>query len=107
MAREVHIGGIAVENADFTVKYTDKKVNDAVFTTVFRTEIINIDNMEITGTKTWVDNGNAYGTRPGDLTLTLWRTTTPDDDASIDIRIGRDACLAEARRRWQRVDLHL
>ena len=82
VAREVHIGGIAVENADFTVKYTDKKVNDAVFTTVFRTEIINIDNMEITGTKTWVDNGNAYGTRPGDLTLTLWRTTTPDDDAS-------------------------
>ena len=82
VAREVHIGGIAVENADFTVKYTDKKVDDAVFTTVFRTEIINIDNMEITGTKTWVDNGNAYGTRPADLTLTLWRTTTPDDDAS-------------------------
>lgn len=82
VAREVHIGGIAVENADFTVEYTDKKVDDAVFTTVFRTEIINIDNMEITGTKTWVDNGNAYGTRPTDLTLTLWRTTTPDDDAS-------------------------
>ena len=74
VAREVHIGGIAVENADFTVKYTDKKVDDAVFTTVFRTEIINIDNMEITGTKTWVDNGNAYGTRPTDLTLTLWRS---------------------------------
>ena len=33
-------------------------------------------------TKTWLDNGNAYGTRPTDLTLTLWRTTTPDDDAS-------------------------
>lgn len=82
VAREVQIGGIAVKNADFTVKYTDKKVDDAVFTTVFRTEIINIDNMEITGTKTWVDNGNAYGTRPTDLTLTLWRTTTPDDDAS-------------------------
>lgn len=74
VAREVHIGGIAVENADFTVEYTDKKVDDAVFTTVFRTEIINIDNMEITGTKTWVDNGNAYGTRPTDLTLTLWRS---------------------------------
>lgn len=74
VAREVQIGGIAVENADFTVKYTDKKVDDAVFTTVFRTEIINIDNMEITGTKTWVDNGNAYGTRPEKLTLTLWRS---------------------------------
>lgn len=74
VAREVHIGGIAVENADFTVKYTDKKVDDAVFTTVFRTEIINIDNMEITGTKTWVDNGNAYGTRPENLTLTLYRS---------------------------------
>lgn len=74
VAREVQIGGIAVKNADFTVKYTDKKVDDAVFTTVFRTEIINIDNMEITGTKTWVDNGNAYGTRPTDLTLTLYRS---------------------------------
>lgn len=74
VAREVQIGDIAVKNADFTVEYTDKKVDDAVFTTVFRTEIINIDNMEITGTKTWVDNGNAYGTRPENLTLTLYRS---------------------------------
>ena len=29
-----------------------------------------------------MDNGNAYGTRPTNLTLTLWRTTTPEDDAS-------------------------
>ena len=74
VAQEVHIDGIAVENADFTVEYTHEKVDDAVFTTVFHTEIINIDNMEITGTKTWVDNGNAYGTRPENLTLTLWRS---------------------------------
>lgn len=74
VAREVQIGDIAVKNADFTVEYTDKKVDDAVFTTVFRTEIINIDNMKITGTKTWVDNGNAYGTRPENLTLTLYRS---------------------------------
>ena len=49
-------------------------MDDAVFTTVFRTEIINIDNMEITGTKTWVDNGNAYGTRSSSPPLTLRQT---------------------------------
>ena len=84
VAREVHIGGIAVEDADFTVEYTDKKVDDAVFTTVFRTEIINIDNMEITGTKTWVDNSNAYGTRPADLTLTLWRSVAGGQEEVVN-----------------------
>ena len=84
VAREVHIDGIAVENADFTVEYTDKKVDDAVFTTVFRTEIINIDNMEITGTKTWVDNSNAYGTRPADLTLTLYRSVAGGQEEVVN-----------------------
>ena len=30
----------------------------------------------ITGTKTWVDNGNAQGTRPGSLRLTLYRSVS-------------------------------
>ena len=41
------------------------------------TTIRNIPTTAITGTKTWVDNGNAYGTRPkaGDFQLTLSRST--------------------------------
>lgn len=30
----------------------------------------------VTGTKTWVDNGNAQGTRPGSLRLTLYRSVS-------------------------------
>lgn len=84
VAQEVHIGGIAVEDADFTVEYTVEKVNDPVFTTVFHTEIINIDNMEITGTKTWVDNGNAYDTRPEKLTLTLYRSVAGGQEKVVN-----------------------
>lgn len=85
VAQEVHIGGIAVEDADFTVYYTDSTIEaDPNFHNqrTYWTTIVNVQNMEITGTKTWVDNGNAYDTRPENLTLTLWRTTTPDDDTS-------------------------
>lgn len=41
------------------------------------TTIRNIPTTAITGTKTWVDNGNAYGTRPKaeDFQLTLSRST--------------------------------
>lgn len=37
--------------------------------------VTNITPISITGTKTWVDHSNAYGTRPEDLTLTLYRQT--------------------------------
>lgn len=49
------------------------------------TTIRNIPTTAITGTKTWVDNGNAYDTRPdaGDFQLTLWRTTDGEIWAEI------------------------
>ena len=37
--------------------------------------ITNTQLTSLSGTKTWVDNSNAYGTRPDDLTLKLYRTT--------------------------------
>ena len=47
--------------------------------------IRNIPTTDLTGTKTWVDNGNAYNTRPkaGDFQLTLWRTTDGEIWAEI------------------------
>lgn len=77
VAEEIFIGGDAVGEADFTVHYTDATVKeDPNFhgQATYRTTIVNVQNMEITGTKTWVDNGNAYGTRPENLTLTLYRS---------------------------------
>lgn len=49
------------------------------------TTIRNIPTTAITGTKTWVDNGNAYGTRPKaeDFQLTLSRST--DGNTWIEI----------------------
>ena len=49
------------------------------------TTIRNIPTTAITGTKNWVDNGNAYNTRPkaGDFQLTLWRTTDGEIWAEI------------------------
>ena len=77
VAEEIFIGGDGVGEADFTVHYTDATVKeDPNFhgQATYRTTIVNVQNMEITGRKTWVDNGNAYGTRPENLTLTLYRS---------------------------------
>ena len=77
VAEEIFIDDDAVGEADFTVYYTDSTIEaDPNFHNqrTYWTTIVNVQNMEITGTKTWVDNGNAYDTRPGYLTLTLWRS---------------------------------
>lgn len=39
------------------------------------TTITNTTATSLSGTKTWKDNSNKYGTRPDDLTLNLYRTT--------------------------------
>lgn len=62
-------GRFALNGKDYRVDYkheTDK------------TTIRNTPSASISGTKTWKDNGNAYGTRPGTLQLTLKRTTDPN-----------------------------
>lgn len=71
---------------DFVPSYVNGGDSDNGFTTT----ITNIGKLDINGTKTWVDNNNAYGTRPtiesltdndptnDGLTLVLSRTTKPD-----------------------------
>lgn len=62
-------GRFALNDKDYLVDYeheTDK------------TTIRNTPSASISGTKTWKDNGNAYGTRPDTLQLTLERTTNPN-----------------------------
>lgn len=47
-----------------------------------KTTVLNIGRIDLSGTKTWKDDGNAYGTRPETLELELWRTTEPDRENS-------------------------
>ena len=41
--------------------------------TSYRTSLVNVAYSDITGTKSWKDNSDAYGTRPDGITLTLYR----------------------------------
>lgn len=76
-------GRFALNGKDYRVDYkheTDK------------TTIRNTPSASISGTKTWKDNGNAYGTRPGTLQLTLERTTDPNAEQPQweTVQVGTD-----------------
>lgn len=73
VAREVSIGGLPAEDLNYEITHTDGEQRDGTFHTVYTTTIANVGRTDIPVTKTWLDNGNAYGTRPDTLTLTLYR----------------------------------
>ena len=73
VAREVSVGGTPVEHLNYEITHTDGEQADGTFHTVYTTTIANVGRTDIPVTKTWLDNGNAYGTRPDTLTLTLYR----------------------------------
>ena len=49
-----------------------------------KTVITNTSKGEISGTKTWLDNGDAYDTRPETLTLTLKRSVEGGDSETVN-----------------------
>ncbi len=73
-AREISVGCVPVSDTSFPFKvvYEDEKTNQENET---QTTISNIELTDITATKTWIDNSDAYQTRPDSLSLTLYRTT--------------------------------
>ena len=73
VAREVSVGGTPVKDLNYEITHTDSEQQDGTFHTVYTTTIANVGRTDIPVTKTWLDNGNAYGTRPDTLTLTLYR----------------------------------
>lgn len=73
VAREVSIGGLPAEDLNYEITHTDSEQRDGTFHTVYTTTIANVGRTDIPVTKTWLDNHNAYGTRPDTLTLTLYR----------------------------------
>ena len=71
-------GGSGTGMGDYIVHYNGSEETGFVVT--------NITPISITGTKTWVDHSNAYGTRPEDLTLTLYRQTAGGQEETVDIQ---------------------
>ena len=73
VAREVSIDGTPVKELNYEITHTDGEQPNGTFHTVYTTTIANVGRTDIPVTKTWLDNHNAYGTRPDTLTLTLYR----------------------------------
>ena len=66
-------GSITYDDDSYHVDY-DHTADDESPTDPQSTTITNTPSTSLTGTKTWKDNSNAYGTRPDDLTLKLHRS---------------------------------
>ena len=50
-----------------------------------KTTVVNIGYKNISITKVWKDNGDAYDTRPDHLTLTLWRTPAGGTEEKVEV----------------------
>lgn len=79
-AVETLVNGEPVEDSEYTAHYTTTHTDTAAATT-----IVNVGYTDIEGTKTWKDNSNAYVTRPGDITLTLWRHVEGENEKPVDV----------------------
>lgn len=71
--QELYVGGIPAEDSGYLI-HINQDENGAV--------ISNIAQTSVTGAKIWKDHGNAYGTRPQELKLKLWRSISPDEETS-------------------------
>lgn len=80
-ALETQIGGqtpIKADDGCYLVTIGSKEYHfrfsfDTTTTGSYKTTLVNVEYSDITGTKSWKDNSNAYGTRPDGITLALYR----------------------------------
>ncbi len=80
-ALETQIGGqtpIKADDGCYLVTIGSKEHHfrfsfDTTTTGSYKTTLVNVEYSDITGTKTWEDNSDAYGTRPDGITLALYR----------------------------------
>ena len=80
-ALETQIGGqtpIKADDGCYLVTIGSKEYHfrfsfDTTTTGSYKTTLVNVAYSDITGTKTWKDNSDAYGTRPDGITLALYR----------------------------------
>ncbi|MGN0659713.1 MAG: Cna B-type domain-containing protein [Emergencia sp.] len=85
-ALELTVGDAPAGEAGFSIKYDFgvSRDDDGSFAASGTTKIYNIAETEVTGTKTWLDNSNAYGSRPEDLTLKLERSTDGETWTAVE-----------------------
>lgn len=88
-AKELTIGGESVSDMDddLYITYSNGR-NDTNGTYI--TAINNIDRTELSGTKTWKDNGDAYGTRPDTIELTLYRSVNGGEKTEVTADIMKE-----------------
>lgn len=80
-AKEIQIAGkdlVKAADGCYLVTIGSKEYHfrfsfDTTTTGSYKTTLVNVEYSDITGTKTWEDNSDAYGTRPGGITLALYR----------------------------------
>ena len=80
-ALENQIGGqtpIKADDGCYLVTIGSKEYHfrfsfDTTTTGSYKTTLVNVAYSDITGTKSWKDNSDAYGTRPDGITLALYR----------------------------------
>ena len=100
VAREVSVGDTPVEDLNYEITHTDGERPDGTFHTVYTTTIANVGRTDIPVTKTWLDNGNAYGTRPDTLTLTLYRKI----EGGAEVMVCKVTPLAESWTKDEETD---
>lgn len=80
-AKEIQIAGkdlVKAADGCYLVTIGSKEYHfrfsfDTTTTGSYKTTLVNVEYSDITGTKSWKDNSNAYGTRPDGITLALYR----------------------------------
>ncbi len=85
-ARELDSDGNPYEQNDRTdellIYHTD---NGAAGENSFTTSVRNVELIDISGAKTWLDGSGIYGSRPDSLSLTLQRNITGGEKETVDM----------------------
>ena len=97
-ARETAIGGEEPPEDELYISYENGRDPASG---AYSTRIINVGRTDIEGSKTWKDNGGAYGTRPDDVELKLYRATAGGEPALVDADTMKEEGIAF---RWANKD---
>ena len=96
-ALETQIGGqtpIKADDGCYRVTIGSKEYHfrfsfDTTTTGSYKATLVNVEYSDITGTKTWEDNSDAYGTRPDGITLALYRKAGAGAEERIEDALGQ------------------
>ena len=97
-ARETAIGGEEPPEDELYISYENGRDPASG---AYSTRIINTGKTDIEGSKTWKDNGGAYGTRPDDVELELYRATAEGEAVLVDADTMKEEGIAF---RWANKD---